>query len=99
MSQRTAQRSRRIVSEPIGPLFIRLTGSALVGHVAMLTLGVVDTFFISRLGTAELAAASFVIPIHTIYISLALGIGMGMSSLNSRLVGESNFADSARLIS
>lgn len=99
MSQRTAQRSRRIVSEPIGPLFIRLTGSALIGHVSMLTLGVVDTFFISRLGTAELAAASFVIPINTIYISLALGIGMGMSSLNSRLVGESRFADSARLIS
>lgn len=99
MNQRTAQRSRRIVSEPIRPLLIRLTGSALIGNVAMHTLGVVDTFFISRLGTIELAAASFVIPIHMIYISLALGIGMGISSLNSRLVGENRFADSARLIS
>lgn len=99
MNQRTAQRSRRIVSEPIGPLLIRLTGSALIGNVAMHTLGVVDTFFISRLGTLELAAASFVIPVHMIYISLALGIGMGISSLNSRLVGESRYTDSARLIS
>lgn len=70
-----------------------------MGNVAMHTLGIVDSFFISRLGTLELAAASFVIPVHMIYVSLALGIGMGMSSLNSRIVGEGRFADSARLIS
>lgn len=99
MSSRTAKRSQQIVSAPIRPLLVNLTLSALMGNVAMNMLGVVDTFFISRLGTAELAAASFVIPIHMIYISLALGIGMGVSSLNSRLIGESKFSESARLIS
>lgn len=98
MSLRAAQRSQRIVSEPIRPLLFSLTGSALMGNVAMHTLGIVDTFFISRLGTVQLAAASFVIPIHMIYVSLALGIGMGVSSLNSRLIGESRFDDSRRLI-
>lgn len=99
MSSKAAKRSQHIVSAPIRPLLIRLTASALMGNVAMVTLGIVDTFFISRLGTLELAAASFVIPIHMIYVSLALGIGMGMSSLNSRLMGESKFSESARLIS
>lgn len=99
MSSKAAQRSRHIVSAPIRPLLFTLTLSALMGNIAMVTLGIVDTFFISRLGTTELAAASFVIPIHMIYISLALGIGMGMSSLNSRLIGESKFSESARLIS
>lgn len=99
MSSKAAKRSQHIVSAPIRPLLIRLTASALMGNVAMVTLGIVDTFFISRLGTIELAAASFVIPIHMIYVSLALGIGMGMSSLNSRLMGESKFSESARLIS
>ena len=99
MSAKAAERSRRIVTEPIRPLLVRLTFSALIGNVAMHLMGIVDTFFISRLGTLELAAASFVIPVHMIYISLALGIGMGMSSLNSRLIGESRFADSSRLIS
>jgi len=78
---------------------MRLTLSALIGNVAMHLMGIVDIFYISRLGTVELAAASFVIPVHMIYLSLALGIGMGMSSLNSRLVGENRFADSSRLIS
>ena len=99
MSEKAAARSRRIVTEPIRPLMVRLTFSALIGNVAMHLMGIVDTFYISRLGTLELAAASFVIPVHMIYISLALGIGMGMSSLNSRLIGESRFADSSRLIS
>jgi len=99
MSAIAAERSRRIVSEPIRPLLLRLTFSALIGNVAMHLMGIVDTFFISRLGTVELAAASFAIPIYMIYVSLALGIGMGMSSLNSRLIGESRFADSSRLIS
>jgi putative MATE family efflux protein len=99
MSAKTAERSRRIVSEPIRPLLLRLTFSALIGNVAMHLMGIVDTFFISRLGTVELAAASYAIPIHMIYVSMALGIGMGMSSLNSRLIGESRFADSSRLIS
>lgn len=99
MSAKAAERSRLIVSEPIRPLLLRLTFSALIGNVAMHLMGIVDTFFISRLGTAELAAASFAIPIYMIYVSMALGIGMGMSSLNSRLIGESRFADSSRLIS
>jgi len=99
MSEKAAERSRRIVSEPIRPLLMRLTFSAMIGNLAMHLMGIVDTFYISRLGTLELAAASFVIPVNTIYISLALGVGMGMSSLNSRLIGESRFADSSRLIS
>ncbi len=98
MSSKAAQRSQQIVNAPIRPLMARLTISALFGNVAMHLLGVVDTFFISRLGTEQLAAASFAIPVHMIYVSLALGIGMGISSLNARLIGESRFKDSARLI-
>ncbi|MEX2367829.1 MAG: MATE family efflux transporter [Pseudohongiellaceae bacterium] len=99
MSSKAAQRSQRIVTAPVRSLLLSLTGSALMGNIAMHMLGVVDTFFISRLGTTQLAAASFVIPVHMIYVSLALGVGMGMSSLNSRLIGESRFNDSARLVS
>ena len=99
MSSKAAQRTHRIVNEPIRPLLLSLTFSALIGNLAMHLMGIVDTFYISRLGTVELAAASFVIPIHMIYVSTALGIGMGMSSLNARLIGAGRFADSSRLIS
>ena len=61
---------------------LRLTFSALVGNVAMHLMGIVDTFYISRLGTLELAAASFVIPIHMIYVSLALWHGHELSEFS-----------------
>jgi len=61
-------------------------------------LGLVDTFFISILGTIELAAASFVMPIYMLIVNVALGIGMGISSLTSRLIGEGKHDDAARFI-
>ena len=66
--------------------------------VSMMFLGLVDTFFISLLGTNELAAASFVMPIYMLLINVALGIGMGISSLTSRLIGEHKHDEAARFI-
>ena len=66
--------------------------------LSMMMLGLVDTFFISLLGTKELAAASFVMPIYMLLVNFALGTGMGISSLTSRLIGENNLDDAARFI-
>lgn len=66
--------------------------------VSMMLLGLVDTFFISLLGTNELAAASFVMPLYMLLINVALGIGMGISSLTSRLIGEEKHSEAARFI-
>lgn len=64
----------------------------------MMLLGVVDTFFISLLGTTELAAAGFVMPVYMLFMNLALGIGMGIGSLTSRLIGEKKTKDAGRFI-
>jgi putative MATE family efflux protein len=66
--------------------------------VSMMMLGVVDAYFISRLGTTQLAAVSFALPITQMGISIALGIGMAISSLTSRLIGENRNHESARMI-
>ena len=78
MTQNT-ERTRRITSEPVGPLLARLTGTMIMGIIAMMTLGFVDTWFISLLGTDQLAAIGFIIPVYMIFISIGLGIGMGIS--------------------
>ena len=66
--------------------------------VAMMGLGLADSYFISYLGTTQLAAIGFIVPITSIATSIALGLGMAISSLNSRLVGAGNLALAARLI-
>lgn len=66
--------------------------------ISMMLLGLVDTFFISLLGTSELAAASFVMPVYMLLINVALGIGMGISSITSRLIGEEKHSETARFV-
>ncbi len=69
-----------------------------LGVIAMMTLGFVDTWFISLLGTNQLAAIGFIVPVYMIFISFALGIGMGISSITSRLIGEAKHDVAARYV-
>ena len=71
----------------------------ILGVVAMMTLGFVDTWFISLLGTEQLAAIGFIIPVYMIFVSIGLGVGMGISSITSRLVGEGKHDMAARYVS
>lgn len=47
----------------------------------------VDTFFISMLGTEELAAVSFTFPVTFTVISLAIGLGIGTSAVIAKALG------------
>jgi len=76
----------------------RLTGTMVLGIVSMMTLGIVDTWFISLLGTRQLAAIGFIIPVYMIFVSVALGMGMGISSVTSRLIGEARHDAAARYV-
>ena len=77
---------------------IRLTWPMVFGIVSTMLLGVADVYFIGGLGTTELAAVSFALPITQIVINIALGVGMAISVLTSRLVGEGRHSEAARLI-
>jgi putative MATE family efflux protein len=66
--------------------------------VAIMSLGLVDSYFISFLGTDQLAAIGFIMPITFIVTSVALGLGMAISSLTSRLIGAERMGLAARLI-
>jgi putative MATE family efflux protein len=58
------------------------------GLLGIVAFNLVDTFFVSRLGTDELAALSFTFPVVMIIASMALGLGVGASAVISRAIGE-----------
>jgi len=60
------------------------------GLLAMFMFNIVDTYFISRLGTNELAAYGYAIPVVMMLMILPYGVGNGLSSVASRAVGENN---------
>jgi putative MATE family efflux protein len=69
------------------------------GILAIMGIGIIDAYFIGFLGTEPLAALGFVFPVITIFNSVALGFGMAISSLTSKLIGEQKTDNATRLIS
>lgn len=79
-----------LVDGAIIPLLIKLTIPMLFGIMAMVMFNLVDTYFVGRLGTIELAAISFTFPVVLVLNSVALGLGVGASAVISRAIGEGN---------
>lgn len=52
-----------------------------------MSMNIVDTFYIAQLGTNPLAAMGFTMPVISVLLSIAFGIGIGASSVISRAIG------------
>jgi len=63
-----------------------------IGILAMQIFNLVDTFFVGQLGARQLAAMGFTFPVVLVINSIALGLGIGASSVISRAIGEGNQA-------
>ena len=75
----------------------RLTLPMIGGIVAVLSVALVDTYYVSKLGTAELAALSFTFPVTLALASLSIGLGAGAASVVSRAVGSGDSKGAQRL--
>ena len=82
------QRKARLIQGPVGKVLTNLTVPMIWGLLAIFTFNLVDTIFIARLGTTHLAAMSFTFPVVMIVTNLAIGLGIGTSSIVARAIGE-----------
>jgi len=69
----------------------------LLGMVAMILVNLIDTYWVSRLGTSALAAMSFTFPVAAFVINVSLGLLVGTSVAVSRAVGEGKPEEARRL--
>ncbi|TES94429.1 MAG: MATE family efflux transporter [Candidatus Cloacimonadota bacterium] len=90
-------RQARLVEGSVGKILVKLTIPMVFGIVGIVAFNLVDTFFVGRLGTDELAALSFTFPVVLIINSLAHGLGIGASAVISRAIGEGNHNEVQRL--
>ena len=79
-----------IVSGPVGEVLYKLTLPMVIGIVAVFFFNLVDTFFISLLGTQSLAEVSFTMPIAMVVMNLAIGLGIASAAVIARATGEKN---------
>ncbi len=59
-----------------------------LGILSLLFFNLADTYFVSLLGTNQLAALSFTFPVTFIFMSILIGLGTGLSSSLARLIGK-----------
>ena len=89
--------SRDLTQGPVGPTLFKLTAPMMVGVSSSILVSMLEIGFIGQLGTRPLAAITFTFPVVMILSSIALGIGIGTSSVISRSVGAGNKEDVQRL--
>ena len=80
----------RLTEGPVGRHLWELMVPMMIGLLAMISFGLVDAWFVSRLGPLPLAAVSFTQPVGFVVAAVAMGIGVGASSVIARLLGQGN---------
>ncbi|TPH12897.1 MATE family efflux transporter [Litorilituus lipolyticus] len=77
-----------LLEDPVGSTLKRMTIPMIYGMVLLMTFNLIDTFFVSLLGTQPLAAISFTFPVTFTVISLTIGLGIGTSAVIARSLGK-----------
>jgi putative MATE family efflux protein len=88
-----------LLSAPVPQVMSQMAIPMGYGLFAILAFNLVDTYFVSLLGTHALAAISFTFPVTFFVSALAMGLGTGLSASLARLLGEGKHEHGARLTS
>ncbi|XBQ15570.1 MAG: MATE family efflux transporter [Oceanicaulis sp.] len=67
---------------------VRMVAPMSLGIVAMMLVGVIDSYWVGKLGTAQQAAVQFVFPVTMLVMSVAIGLGAGAVSVVARAAGR-----------
>ena len=88
--------SAKLTQGSIPGHLISQTLPMVIGVAAIMSIGLVDSYFIGQLGSAELAAISFIFPITVAVSSLGVGVMVGINSVVARALGEGDDGKAAR---
>lgn len=77
-------------TKPVLPLLLSMGVPMMLSMLIQSLYNIVDSIFVSRLGTDALTAVSLVYPLQNVIVSVAVGVGVGISSVISRHLGAGN---------
>lgn len=95
-AQPKPQHKAKLVTGSIPRHLLGQTLPMIVGGAAMMSIGLVDAYFIGQLGSNALAAISFIFPITVAITSLGVGVMVGINSVVARALGEGDHEKAAR---
>jgi putative MATE family efflux protein len=91
-------RTRALIEGPIAATLVRLAAPNVLVMLAQTSVGLVETYFIGKLGTAALAGVALVFPLVMLMQMMSAGaMGGGISSAIARALGGGRRADADAL--
>ncbi|ARQ02864.1 MATE family efflux transporter [Pseudorhodoplanes sinuspersici] len=84
-------RTRALLEAPIGRTILRLAMPNVAVMVIQAAIGLVETYFIAKLGTDALAGLALVFPVQMLFVMITAGaMGGGILSAVARALGSGN---------
>ena len=83
-----------------GPIFghiVRMIMPMSFGILAMMLVGIIDTYWVGTLGTAQQAAVQMSFPVTMLVMSVSIGLGAGAVSAVSRAAGRKDGTSISRI--
>ncbi len=77
-------------ARPIFPLLLSMSVPMMLSMLIQSLYNIIDSIYVSRLGTHALTAVSLAYPLQNAIVSVAVGIGVGISSAISIHLGSKN---------
>jgi putative MATE family efflux protein len=97
-TQRFDPRTRALIEGPIAATLIRLAVPNIIVMLAQTSVGLVETYFVGKLGTDPLAGVALAFPVVMLMQMMSAGaMGGGMSSAIARALGGGRRADANAL--
>ena len=95
MSQQAAPpaKGNKMGTMPVPNLLLNMSIPLMLSLLCQSLYNIVDSIFVSRIGENALTATSLAYPVQMLMMAGAVGTGVGVSSLLSRLVGSKKYDD------
>jgi MATE family, multidrug efflux pump len=92
-------RTQRLLEGPIGSTLLRLALPNIVLTLVQASIGLIETYFVAKLGTDALAGMALVFPVVMLIQMMSAGaMGGGISSAIARALGSGRRADADALV-
>jgi putative MATE family efflux protein len=98
-STETQPRANPLLEGPIASTLVRMALPMAFGMAAIILFNVVDTLYVGRLGATDLAAMSYTFPVMFMLMHVAVGLGIGLVAVVSRVIGQGDHRRVRRLTS
>ncbi|WP_179381077.1 MATE family efflux transporter [Jannaschia marina] len=83
-----AKTSRDLTEGPVWKALAVLSGPMMLGILAVISTGLVDAYFLSKVSSEALAAVGFVYPVTTAISSLSIGLSAGAGAIIAQALGR-----------